>query len=139
MDRLLAHPLPCTPYDKITFVGFDHNHTALYTIAGSTERSGAFDALRRAFERWGGKCFYCGAKFVGQRFSNKTVGRDHVRPKSKGGLDLLHNLVIACRTCDLVKGNDPIHEFRPKAARKYLAALEDHIANSIEQSCEKQS
>jgi 5-methylcytosine-specific restriction endonuclease McrA len=134
-NRLLAHPLSGVPYEKLVFAGFDHNRVALYNVEGTDEpATKPYEALKRAFQHWGGKCFYCHTKFAAQAFTDKTVGRDHVRPKSKDGPDLLYNLVIACRTCDRVKANDAIHDFRPKAAQAYLAALENHIAGLIEES-----
>jgi hypothetical protein len=44
------------------------------------------------------RCFYCRRK-VGKRSS--TV--DHVVPRSKGGPDAPHNLVLCCRSCNIHK------------------------------------
>jgi 5-methylcytosine-specific restriction endonuclease McrA len=93
--------------------------------------AGALEALSRAFQRYGGKCFYCPTRFEPQPFSPTTAHRDHVIAASAGGSDLLHNLVIACHRCDTEKGSDTVQDFRPKAAKAYLAALEKHIARCV--------
>lgn len=58
----------------------------------------------QVYQRDGGACAYCGS----------TVGPfsiDHVVPVSRGGTHDLGNLVVACRRCNSVKGNRPVHEF----------------------------
>jgi 5-methylcytosine-specific restriction endonuclease McrA len=132
LDKLIAaHPLGCSPYDKLQFVNFDTHGIPLYTVAGiESPPTGAFEALGRAFAQYGGKCFYCPTKFKPQPLSNELTRahRDHVIASSQGGSDLLHNLVIACGKCGRTKSNDPIHDFRPKSAKEYLDALNKHIA-----------
>lgn len=52
-------------------------------------------------------CAYCGA-LLARRES--TV--DHVKPRSKGGLDSPGNYVISCKSCNDRKGNheqDPVN------------------------------
>ena len=130
IDKLIAaHPLSCTPYDKLEYVRTDANGTPLYRVDGTAQEAGALEALGRAFATFGGKCFYCPTKFKPQPLSNGTSGahRDHVIAASNGGSDLLHNLVIACGKCGRTKGCDPVHDFRPKSAREYLDALNKHI------------
>ncbi len=132
IDRIAAHPLDGAPYDKLEFVRLDQNRAPLYRVKGcDAPASGALDALGRAFARYGGKCFYCPTKFTPQALSLQGAHRDHVVPKSRGGSGMLHNLVIACSKCDRTKANHPIHDFRPIAAKDYLAALEKHIAASV--------
>lgn len=45
-------------------------------------------------------CMYCGHKFP-----LTELTRDHVLPKSRGGLDVYENLVIACKCCNNRKGD----------------------------------
>jgi len=137
LDRIAAHPIREVPYDKLVFVKLDRNRVPLYSVTGREEPpSGTLTALGRAFERHGGKCFYCSAKFEPQPFSSRVAHRDHVLAASKGGSDLLHNLVIACTSCGRAKADDPIHDFRPRAAKDYLAALESHISRCVRASDE---
>jgi 5-methylcytosine-specific restriction endonuclease McrA len=47
------------------------------------------------FARWGGQCCYCNAP---------AEHLDHVTPLSRGGRDVLSNVVPACADCNLSKG-----------------------------------
>jgi 5-methylcytosine-specific restriction endonuclease McrA len=49
-------------------------------------------------------CVYCGARDV-------PLEIEHVVPRSRGGSDRVSNLVIACRPCNLTKGNQTAAEF----------------------------
>jgi hypothetical protein len=51
----------------------------------------------------GTQCAYCGE-------DGDTL--DHVIPKSKGGLGLRNNKVVACRSCNSSKRNKPLHEWK---------------------------
>jgi 5-methylcytosine-specific restriction endonuclease McrA len=136
LERLIAaHPIPGEPYDKLEFVKLNQHRVPLYSVKDCEEPpSGGFEALRRAFVKYGGKCFYCGTRFEAQQLTQGIVHRDHVLAKSRGGSDMLHNLVIACSKCDRIKAADPIHDFRPKSAKAYLAALENHIARCVREA-----
>ena len=47
------------------------------------------------------RCFYCQAPL-----DETTATLDHFKPLSKGGSDLgLDNLVLACKPCNVAKGN----------------------------------
>jgi 5-methylcytosine-specific restriction endonuclease McrA len=46
------------------------------------------------FARWGGRCCYCDAP---------AEHLDHVTPLSRGGRDVLANVVPACADCNLSK------------------------------------
>ena len=54
------------------------------------------------FKKYNGQCVYCG---------NKAEEVEHVIPKSKGGTNSPHNLVIACRKCNELKGKLSLKEF----------------------------
>ncbi|MFF8942864.1 HNH endonuclease [Streptomyces sp. NPDC014864] len=49
---------------------------------------------RDVFARWGGLCCYCDAP---------AEHLDHVQPLSRGGRDVLSNVVPACADCNLGK------------------------------------
>ena len=57
------------------------------------------------FTRDHSTCMYCGFK---QSESNLT--RDHVVPRSRGGLDEWENVVAACKRCNHSKGNRLLEE-----------------------------
>ena len=54
------------------------------------------------FKKYNSRCVYCG---------NKAAEIEHIIPKSKGGTDSVHNLVIACRKCNELKGTLSLKEF----------------------------
>ena len=57
----------------------------------------AVPLTRRAiFARDGGRCVYCDAP---------ATSIDHVIPRSRGGRTLWTNVVTACGSCNLIKGN----------------------------------
>ena len=51
-------------------------------------------------KRDGAACWYC---HIPLTIVNATL--DHKHPKSKGGSDKLKNLVLACRGCNIAKGD----------------------------------
>ena len=59
------------------------------------------------------KCFYCGCVVTDD---NRHI--DHFIPLSKGGLHDLHNLVVACATCNLKKGTKMPEEFITQQPQK---------------------
>lgn len=52
------------------------------------------------------KCAYCG-EYLEEK--DRTV--DHVKPISKGGLDIEENIVVACATCNTNKNDYDLEEF----------------------------
>ncbi|MES2023533.1 MAG: HNH endonuclease [Patescibacteria group bacterium] len=52
------------------------------------------------------KCHYCG-----DLFKMENITRDHVIPTSKGGANVLSNLVLACRFCNFAKSYMDYDEF----------------------------
>jgi 5-methylcytosine-specific restriction endonuclease McrA len=59
------------------------------------------------------------------------ISLDHAIAKARGGTNLLHNHVIACKPCNLAKGSQAMSDFKPNVASDYLMALERHIADAI--------
>jgi 5-methylcytosine-specific restriction endonuclease McrA len=66
-------------------------------IAEARERRQA-DAAARANRDQGTNCYYCGVAFSDAPGLDRTI--DHRHPRSKGGTDLLVNMVFACRACN---------------------------------------
>lgn len=57
------------------------------------------------YRREEGRCAYCGRQIS---LMKSTI--DHILPKSKGGDNSWTNLVLACRRCNLRKGNRMLKE-----------------------------
>lgn len=55
---------------------------------------------RNLLKRDGGACQYCG-----RRVPPNEVSIDHVFPRSRGGASSWQNCVLACRRCNVTKGN----------------------------------
>lgn len=127
---IAAHPLSKKPYNAIRFARFDGHGTALYTVGKNKKELGAASALKVAFEQWGGHCFHCKVWMPPQPLSHQCT-RDHVRPRTTGGGDLLHNLVFACGPCNRAKGGADLITFRREAGIEYLSALETHLTKCI--------
>jgi len=65
------------------------------------------------YKRDNNKCQYCGA--------TRSLTIDHVIPRSKGGKDVWDNLVIACSSCNVKKGDKLLEQTNMKLARKPFA------------------
>jgi len=50
------------------------------------------------FKEYGRACAYCG-------YEDPVMTVDHIIPRSKNGLDILENLLPACRKCNYSRGN----------------------------------
>ena len=59
------------------------------------------ETWRRAIRWWQFRCAYC-------RDRNARLQRDHVVPLSKGGMDLVSNVVPACAACNASKGDQDV-------------------------------
>lgn len=60
-------------------------------------------------------CYYCGQEVTG-----RAAHTDHFVPKSKGGNNLHHNLVIACGPCNSTKGNRLFQEVRFRLVQRMI-------------------
>ncbi len=65
------------------------------------------DLRRLVLERDNFKCVYCGDE-------KGPFEADHVIPRAKGGLDVLNNLVCACRSCNRSKKDKTLEEWLEK-------------------------
>jgi 5-methylcytosine-specific restriction endonuclease McrA len=85
------------------------------TIDEARERRRA-DAAARTNRDQGTNCYYCGIAFSDAPGLDRTI--DHRHPRSKGGTDLLINMVFACRVCNERKADRDEDTF---AASEWLA------------------
>ena len=133
LERIVAaHPLrKYKPYSAIKFARVDGVGTPLYTVAKGKKEMGAREALRTAFELFGGFCFHCKKPMPPQPLSQDCT-RDHLRPKHDGGQNFLHNLVFACGPCNRKKGARDVISFSPEVGSEYLKALDEHLVRCLE-------
>lgn len=64
------------------------------------------------FRRDNNICMYCGTHHPATQLT-----RDHVKPVSRGGLDVWENVVSACVGCNTRKGNRTLEQMRTKSFR----------------------
>ena len=67
-------------------------------------------------EKFGRKCFYCGAK-------NVSLEKEHILPKAKGGTNRVSNLTVSCRQCNIEKGNRHPNEIGGDFGKRVQSAL----------------
>jgi hypothetical protein len=67
-------------------------------------------------------CAYCG-----EQFPRQMLSRDHVVPRSKGGLDNWQNCVTACKKHNEEKGAKYVHEYRPLLYVPYAPCRFEHF------------
>ena len=67
-------------------------------------------------EKFGRKCFYCGAKGV-------PLEKEHILPRSKGGTNRVSNLTVSCRDCNIKKGNRHPNELQGDFGKRVQSAL----------------
>ncbi len=63
-----------------------------------------YDVREYLLEKWKHRCAYC-------HINNIPLEIEHIVPISRGGSDRVSNLVLACRKCNLAKGNQTASEF----------------------------
>lgn len=126
---LLKHPIAKKPYNAIRFSHFDQNGTPLYALRKVDGASGAKEAMNRAFKLHGAHCFHCDKYRAPDRLGEMT--RDHVVPRADQGSDFLHNLVFACKSCNVTKGAKCLVSAVPAKATLYLTALNRHVERSV--------
>jgi hypothetical protein len=78
-------------------------------IAGSHTDQEWSDLVRRS--NW--RCFYCAKPVCKNSLDpNGELTKDHLIPKSRGGVDFIGNIVPACVRCNSLKGTKTVKEFR---------------------------
>lgn len=83
---------------------------------------------RTLFGRDRNICAYCGNHFPNYH----TLSRDHIMPKSRGGLNTWMNVVTACRDCNSKKGNKTLKEAKMELI--YTPYVPNHFENMILQN-----
>ena len=64
--------------------------------------------------------------FYGDKLDISNVSLEHVKAKSKGGLSVISNYVLASKRMNNLRGNDDlINYFNPKTAQEYLEQFWD--------------
>lgn len=70
--------------------------------------------------------------FYGSPLSKDTVTLEHLKPKSKGGVTQLKNLVLATRRNNEKRSNYPLKDFLNKEAmEKYLSYFENVVVEDF--------
>jgi 5-methylcytosine-specific restriction endonuclease McrA len=81
-----------------------------------------FEAREYLLEKFGHTCVYC-------KKTELPLELDHLQPRSRGGLDRVSNLALACRPCNQKKGNRTAAEFgHPEVEAQAKAPLRDAAA-----------
>lgn len=62
--------------------------------------------IQEQYNRQRESCYYCRKKL------HKKYHIDHVAPLSKGGSNDIHNIVLACPSCNLSKSDKLLHQWR---------------------------
>ncbi len=90
-------------YLKLTWAG-NFTRYCSRTVCCEQRQRWTENTKRRVRESTDGKCFYCRIKLdsAGPR---TMMHIDHYWPWSKGGANLIENLVPACARCNLAKSN----------------------------------
>lgn len=78
---------------------------------------------RNIMKRDGNRCQYCG--------SSRNLTIDHVLPRSRGGRDTWENLVTACDSCNVEKGNRTPEEAQMPLRRKPFRPVHITFLQSI--------
>ena len=85
-----------------------------------------YEVREYLLEKWGRRCAYCGVE-------NLPLEVDHIIPRSRGGSDRVSNLTLACRSCNLRKGSQPIEEFlsrKPDVLQRILSAAKTPLKDA---------
>jgi hypothetical protein len=81
-----------------------------------------YEVREYLLEKFKRTCVYCGKKDI-------PLEIDHVIPRSRGGVDSIRNLTLACHRCNQKKGNKTAKEFgHPEVEGMCKATLKDAAA-----------
>jgi 5-methylcytosine-specific restriction endonuclease McrA len=95
------------PFKKVEVANFDPQKMQHPEITGIAYQQGelqGYEVREYLLDKWGRICAYCGNTDV-------PLEVEHIVPKSRGGTDRVSNLTIACRNCNLKKGDQTAEEF----------------------------
>ncbi len=94
-------------FKRVEVANFDAHKMQNPEIKGIEYQQGelqGYEVKEYLLDKWGRKCAYCGKTDV-------PLEVEHIVPTSRGGTDRVSNLTIACRTCNVEKGNKTAEEF----------------------------
>lgn len=92
---------------SIELVRFDTQLMQNAEISGVEYQQGelaGYEVREYLLEKFDHKCCYCGK-------TDTPLEIEHIKPKSRGGGNRVSNLCLACRECNLRKGNQTAAEF----------------------------
>ncbi len=89
---------------------------------GSKDKARRFRAL---IERDGDFCHYCGVVL-----SDESRSMDHIVPRSRGGTNVLENLVLACKPCNNKKGAKSYAHFVSWISGRNTPSTRDEISDA---------
>jgi hypothetical protein len=104
--KKLTSLLPIS-FKKVEVANFDAHKMQHPEITGIEYQHGelqGYEVKEYLLDKWGRKCAYCGKTDV-------PLEVEHIVPKSRGGTDRVSNLTIACRACNVKKGDQIAEEF----------------------------
>ncbi|MFQ6121158.1 MAG: RNA-guided endonuclease IscB, partial [Methanosarcinales archaeon] len=116
----------------VEVASFDTQKMANPNISGVQYQNGTlqgYEIKQYLLTRYGHKCVYCKGKS-----GDKYLEVEHVIPKSRGGTDRVDNLVIACKTCNMQKGNKTAEEFGFKNIQKRANKHKEFKYSALAQS-----
>ena len=79
-------------------------------------------------------CWYCGKEMEPSKLT-----KDHVFPRSKGGANVMDNIIMVCKTCNSSKGNMDLFEWYATVRKEWppLNILIHYLKNIYLYSVEK--
>jgi 5-methylcytosine-specific restriction endonuclease McrA len=104
--RALCAQMQCTP-PRVKYRS--DRRPFLYPYLYSVRRT----LLAEKLAYYGGKCRYCGIFLV----QGENLSWDHAIPVSRGGIDMLSNLLPCCRKCNRAKFTKTFFEFLGRTDR----------------------
>lgn len=99
------------------------------TIEGTQYQRGTlagYEIGEYLLAKWSRTCAYCDAR-------NVILEKDHILARSKGGSNRVSNLALACRPCNLAKGNQDVREFlarEPARLKRILAQAKSPLKDA---------
>lgn len=103
-------------------VSFDTRKMKDPTVKGKQyQRGPLYTKTLRSYlmDKHQSRCFYCGDRTT-------HLEQEHIVPKSKGGVDSINNLVLACRQCNISKGTRSIQDYL-KDKPEVFERLQNHF------------
>ena len=74
------------------------------------------------FKSMVGQCWFCGVEMEPPGTAPRSISRDHLTPRSRGGTNDTSNVVKACRKCNGDKGGLTLEEYRAVISLRFGVA-----------------